>query len=242
MALQQLLAKIDQESLHQVSTTPNPIPYNLSWNRHAQKLANAQSKIMKSSRKDSHKHQHKGNKSQCSATTSSVTTLRHWLEPTPSNKRSRSPESDAHGHLPQDHPSAGPRHSKHTSPESRPGRTKPTDIDIDMTLASHTCLSTAISPPALIYENVHFACPTPETSLHNAASDIDRTNEFSVNTPHVNIPHFNHDDHQSASSEPCPATVFNALRFSSFCTAEPLTSNDTDNNNILDYDKRIADS
>jgi len=233
---------LDQESLHQVSTTPNPIPYNLSWNRHAQKLANAQSKIMKSSRKDSHKHQHKNKKSQCSATTSSGTTLRHWLEPTPSKKRSRSPESDAHGHLPRDHPSAGPRHSTHTSPESRPGRTKPTDIDIDMTLASHTCLSTAISPPALIYDNVHLACPTPETSHHSAASDIDRTNEISVNTPCVNIPHFNHDDHQSASSEPCPATVFNDLLFSSFCTAEPLTSNDTDNNNILDYDKRIADS
>ena len=112
-----------------------------------------------------------------------------------------------------------------------------------MTLASHTCLSTAISPPALIYDNVHFACPTPETSLLNAAADIDRTNDISAHTSCINIPHFNHDDHQSASSEPCPAIEFSDMLFSSsFCTAVPLTNNDTDNNNILEYDKRIVDS
>ena len=214
----------------------DPIPYDLSWNRHTQKPATARSKHRTTNRPAASKHQKTNTKKTLCPVPSASDTLRHRLGPTASKKRSRSPDADVNGDRPQAYPSAGLRHHKTTSPE----RTKPADLHTSP--EPHTC-SSALSTPDLPCVTVHPACPTPETRLLHATSDIDRTDANSVYTHCVNIPHFNHVDHQMATSVPCPAIASSELLVSSsFCTAEPLTSNDYDYNTILDYDKRIADS
>ena len=131
-----------------------------------------------------------------------------------------------------------------TSPESRPKRTKHADTVI--TPCPLTCFSTVMSTHASSVDRVDCTNHMTESRCLHANSDLKKTHAMSEFFSDVNIPHFKHDDHQLASSEPCPATIFGDLLVSSsfLCTAAPLTSNDDDNNNstILDYDKRIADS